>query len=94
MHFSNIFTISALAMTAAALPTAETVDLLAPRTGGGTETSCSNTGQKTVCCDSLLAILCTVSVLGGTCQSSSFCCSTDAAPGTLINIQLLNCLKL
>ncbi|KAK4035103.1 hypothetical protein C8A01DRAFT_38438 [Parachaetomium inaequale] len=95
MQFSNLFTVLALAMTASALPAAETVGKLAPRTDHPVP-SCSN-NQQPVCCGGLLFDLlgiCSVSILGGTCSGSSTCCTTNAAPNTLVNIQLLNCLDI
>jgi hypothetical protein len=93
MQFSQIFTAMALAMTATALPAGENVDMLAPRTGP----SCNN-NQHTVCCNSVLPILgnilCSVGILGSSCGGGTYCCSADAAPGTVINLQLLNCAKI
>ncbi|KAK3943600.1 hypothetical protein QBC46DRAFT_351473 [Diplogelasinospora grovesii] len=93
MQFSTIFTVLAVAMTATATP----VENLVARNGGGGSTStpsCSN-NQKAVCCNSLLGVLgCAVNILGGSCSGTAYCCSTDAAPGTLINIQALNCVAI
>lgn len=69
MQLSSIVTVLSAAMTAAAL---------APRTGG----SCNNNFEP-VCCvaDELGVIVCSVlSLLGGTCTGSSYCCETSAAP--------------
>ncbi|KAK0634543.1 hypothetical protein B0T17DRAFT_513601 [Bombardia bombarda] len=93
MQITNIFTILAVAMTAAAAP-AEMV----ARTGGGGSTTpgtCS-TNEQPVCCNSigLDLLLCAVNVLGGSCSGTTFCCSTNAAPGTVVNVQLLNCVSL
>ena len=112
MQLTNLATLLALAMTATALPAAENVDLLVPRTNNPQPT-CQNGNQQPVCCNGLLGLLgCAVNVLGGACSGSSYCCSTTAAPvsfsgsrfgtgwandcvqGTLLNIQLLNCLHL
>ena len=82
MQLSQLFTTLALAMTASALPAGENVDKLAPRTEQPVP-SCTN-NQQPVCCNSILPvlgnILCAVSVLGGTCEGSTYCCSTTAAP--------------
>jgi hypothetical protein len=81
MQFSNIATVLALAMTASALPAAESVDKLTART----EPSCSN-NQQLVCCNGLLGLLglCNIAVLGTSCEGgSSYCCSTNGAPVSL-----------
>lgn len=79
MQFSQLFTALAVAMTAAALPAGENVDKLAPRTEKPVP-SCTN-NQQPVCCNGLLGnILCSVSILGGTCEGSTYCCSTNEAP--------------
>jgi len=79
MQFSNIFTVLALAMTAAALPAAENVDLLARTNPIPNPPSTCNNNQQNVCCNSLLGILgCAVNILGGPCTGSSYCCNTNA----------------
>ncbi|KAK4237131.1 hypothetical protein C8A03DRAFT_34946 [Achaetomium macrosporum] len=89
MQLTNLFTVAALAMTASALPAAENVDILAKRTTPAP--TCSNNNQP-VCCNGLLGVLlCAVSVVGGNCEGSSYCCETNAPVGSLINLQLLNC---
>ncbi|KAK3898430.1 hypothetical protein C8A05DRAFT_37973 [Staphylotrichum tortipilum] len=94
MQFTNIISVLALAMTAAALPAAENIDLLAPRTNDPAP-ACTNNDQRPVCCNGLYGILsCSVNILGSPCEGSSYCCSTSAGHGTFINIQLLNCLKI
>ncbi|KAK3293139.1 uncharacterized protein B0H64DRAFT_444428 [Chaetomium fimeti] len=93
MQFPYLFTALALAMTASALPTGENVDTLAPRTYGTPAASCTN-NQQSVCCNGPLgALSCAVTVLGSTCGGQSYCCETNAAPGTVVNVQLLNCVK-
>jgi len=93
MQFSNLFTVLALAMTATALPAAENVDVLVERTD--IPSNC-NAASTNVCCQGgvLGGLLCAVSVIGGSCNGQAYCCNTDAPVGVLINIQLLNCLKL
>ncbi|KAK3305926.1 uncharacterized protein B0T15DRAFT_502952 [Chaetomium strumarium] len=95
MQFSNLFTVLALAMTATALPAAENVDVLAERTDTPPPAKC-NSSSTNVCCQGgiLGNILCAVSILGGSCTGQAYCCQTDAPAGVLINIQLLNCVKL
>lgn len=84
MQLSNIITALALAMTATALPAAENVNLLAERTNNPQPT-CQNGNQQPVCCNGLLGLLgCAVNVLGGTCSGSSYCCSTTAAPVSVV----------
>jgi hypothetical protein len=89
MQFSHLFTAVALAMTATALPTGENVDKLAPRTDPVPVPTCNN-NQQPVCCNSLIPILgqilCSVSVLGGTCEGSARCCTTNAAPVSLSSL--------
>lgn len=84
MQLSNIITALAFAMTATALPAAENVNLLAERTNNPQPT-CQNGNQQPVCCNGLLGLLgCAVNVLGGTCSGSSYCCSTTAAPVSVV----------
>lgn len=79
MQFSNVFTVLALAMTAAALPAVENVDVVARTNSNPNPPSTCNNNQKNVCCNSVLGILgCAVNVLGGSCTGSSYCCTTDA----------------
>ncbi len=77
MQFKNIVSVLALAMTAAALPAAESID---PRTNPVQD--CSNNDQRPVCCGkTLLGVLeCSVSILGSVCKGTSYCCTTNAAP--------------
>ena len=85
MQFSNLVTALALAITATALPAGENADTLAPRTEKPVP-SCTN-NQQPVCCDSIIPILgdilCSISILGGTCEGSTYCCSTTASPVSL-----------
>ncbi|KAI0008463.1 hypothetical protein F4779DRAFT_618567 [Xylariaceae sp. FL0662B] len=60
----------------------------APTTG-----SCSASSQAQVCCDTLL-LNCLVQLIGETCTTNAYCCSTDEPAGTLINLSLLNCVQL
>jgi len=88
MQFTSIISVLALAMTAAALPAAENIDLLAPRTNNPAP-ACTNNDQRPVCCTGLFGILgCAVNILGGPCQGSSYCCSTTAAPVSRLFIEL------
>ncbi|KAL2126503.1 hypothetical protein VTI74DRAFT_792 [Chaetomium olivicolor] len=92
MQFTNIIAALALAMTASAIPT------YGGNSNPDTSIVCSNNNQPVCCNGGLLGgILCTVAALGGnlggSCEGSSYCCDTSAAPGTFINIQALNCLK-
>ncbi|EGS23441.1 uncharacterized protein CTHT_0001330 [Thermochaetoides thermophila DSM 1495] len=96
MQFTTIFTVLALAFSAAAAPAP------AEKSSGGstTITSCSNE-SKPVCCNKsdgligvdVLGLTCAVALLGGQCQGTSYCCETDAAEGDGINITALNCVK-
>ncbi len=75
MQFTTLVTVLAAAMTASASPA------LRARNDGGSGSSggsCS-TNEQPVCCDGVLGILaCAVSVIGGTCNGNSYCCSTAA----------------
>ncbi|TPX18800.1 uncharacterized protein E0L32_011549 [Thyridium curvatum] len=85
MQFSKTLAILAAAVAVSA----------APSPNGSTSPKCTNDNSKQVCCDGLLGgILCTVSILGGSCSGSSYCCETNSAVGALININALNCVKL
>lgn len=67
------FVASVLAMAAAAIAAPAEIEALEARTGGGK--TCS-TNNKQVCCNGLLN--CVVQVLGQNCDSSAYCCKTDA----------------
>ncbi|KAK5994203.1 hypothetical protein PT974_07646 [Cladobotryum mycophilum] len=92
MKYTAALSVLALAATAAAVPTE-----IVARTGGGGGGSggsggvCNNNSQQ-VCCNGLLT--CLIQVLGSNCDSHSYCCSTGAPVGSLINIALLNCVAL
>ncbi|KAJ4291253.1 hypothetical protein N0V88_006254 [Collariella sp. IMI 366227] len=90
MQFKTLITALAVAMTASAMP-AGSADAVEART----EPSVCNNNQKSVCCNGLLGLLgCTVGILGGNCNGEAYCCQTNAPLGSLINVQLLNCLHL
>ncbi|KAK4235376.1 hypothetical protein C8A03DRAFT_17878 [Achaetomium macrosporum] len=84
MQFTSIFSILAVAMTAAALPSAG----VAPRTG---DVGSCNSQTSNVCCDGVLG--CVVTVLGKNCEGSSYCCETTAAQGSLVDVDALKCVK-
>ncbi|RGP80773.1 hydrophobin 3 precursor [Fusarium longipes] len=84
MQFS-IVTILAMATAAIAAP-AENIEA---RTNNNPICSAQN---NQVCCNGLLS--CAVQVLGSNCNGNSYCCETKAPTGVLINIDLLNCVKL
>ncbi|KAI0480618.1 hypothetical protein GGR56DRAFT_626857 [Xylariaceae sp. FL0804] len=95
MQFT-ITAILALAMTAAAAPNWPTTTTTAAQpTGTSSSGTCSNS-QKQVCCsgDNLLDLSCLVQVIGETCTGGSYCCSTSAGTGSLVNIQALDCVNL
>ncbi|KAK3390706.1 hypothetical protein B0H63DRAFT_519917 [Podospora didyma] len=96
MQLTNIFTVLAVAMTAAAAP-ADVVARTGGGGGGGGGTAPCSINNQPVCCTSVIDIIeiltCSVNVLGGTCAGQSYCCETNAAPGTLVNIQALNCVN-
>ncbi|XXG97272.1 hypothetical protein Hte_003568 [Hypoxylon texense] len=87
MQFGAITTLFALAAVAIAAPSE-----VAARTDGS---SCTNSNQEQVCCDTLLGVLtCTIQILSPVCTSQTYCCDTTAPDGTLVNIQALNCIKI
>ncbi|AEO71287.1 uncharacterized protein THITE_2123482 [Thermothielavioides terrestris NRRL 8126] len=70
MQFTSIFTVLAVAMTAAALPSAGTV---APRVADNNYYS-SETANT--CCTGVAN--CVLQLVGETCSGSAYCCETDA----------------
>lgn len=72
MQFTSIFTLLAVAMTAAALPSG---DMVAARGGGGGETNICSSQTANVCCNGLALNCVLTGVLGQTCQGSSYCCA-------------------
>ncbi|RGP59204.1 hydrophobin 3 precursor [Fusarium sporotrichioides] len=87
MQFSTFTAVFAMAAAAIAAPTE-----IEARTDGGHNNVCS-TQNNQVCCQGLLN--CAVQVLGAGCSGgNSYCCKTDAPVGALINVALLNCVKL
>ncbi|KJZ73893.1 hypothetical protein HIM_06786 [Hirsutella minnesotensis 3608] len=60
--------------------------------GGGRGGSCNASGERQVCCNGLLS--CVVQLLGSNCNNEAYCCETGTATGGLINLNLLNCVKL
>ncbi|KAM0246028.1 hypothetical protein ACHAP5_004999 [Fusarium lateritium] len=88
MQFTTIASIFAMATVAIAAPAPADIEA---RTGGGNTSVCS-AKAKQVCCNGILS--CTVQVLGGTCGGNSYCCKTSAPVGALVNVALLNCVKL
>ncbi|KAJ4253471.1 hypothetical protein NW762_010629 [Fusarium torreyae] len=88
MKFTTIASVLALAATAVAAPA--DVEARTGGGGGGSTTTCS-ANNKQVCCNGLS---CLVQVLGNTCSGDAYCCKTDAPAGTLVNVALLNCVKL
>ncbi|EXK76330.1 hypothetical protein FOQG_18926 [Fusarium oxysporum f. sp. raphani 54005] len=60
--------------------------------GGGSSGGSCNNNQQQVCCNGILG--CTVNILGNNCGGNSLCCDTEAAHGTFINVQALNCVAL
>ncbi|KAF4966700.1 hypothetical protein FSARC_5644 [Fusarium sarcochroum] len=87
MQFTTIASILAMASAAIAAP----ADIEA-RTNPGDNTNVCSTNNQQVCCNGLLN--CVVQVLGKTCDGSAYCCKTGAPTGALINVALLNCVKL
>ncbi|EWZ29330.1 uncharacterized protein FOBCDRAFT_277093 [Fusarium oxysporum Fo47] len=91
MQFTKIASILAMASAAIAAPAPGNYEI-EPRTGGGNnQPSCSAQSQQ-VCCNGLLS--CAVQVLGSDCSNNAYCCETDAPVGALVNVALLNCVKL
>lgn len=70
MKWASVIAKLALAATAIATPT--------PWSGGGGSSSCDN-NQQEVCCASILDLICLVNVIGGSCDSSSYCCDNGAS---------------
>ncbi|QPC72167.1 hypothetical protein HYE68_002919 [Fusarium pseudograminearum] len=87
MQFSTLTTVFALAAAAIAAP----ADIEA-RTGHDNNNAVCSAQNNQVCCNGLLS--CAVQVLGSNCNGNSYCCKTDAPTGALINVALLNCVKL
>ncbi|KAL7624107.1 hypothetical protein AAE478_005664 [Parahypoxylon ruwenzoriense] len=85
MQFKAI-TIFALAAVAAAVPTE-----VQGRTDGGN--SCNNSQQGQVCCTAGL-LGCLVQILGSACSGEAYCCDNSAGTGSIIDIDLLNCVHL
>ncbi|RYP42610.1 hypothetical protein DL767_000134 [Monosporascus sp. MG133] len=81
MKFTTLTALVTLAVAATAAPTEVEVR---------TE-SCTNK-QKSVCCNGILN--CVVQVIAPSCSGSAYCCETDAPDGALINLALLNCVKI
>ncbi|UNI22279.1 hypothetical protein JDV02_008181 [Purpureocillium takamizusanense] len=80
--------LSALALAATAMAAPAELDA---RTNSNPPSNCNNNGKQ-VCCSGLLN--CLVQAIGSPCQNDAYCCKTDAPVGALINVALLNCLKL
>ncbi|SPJ70312.1 uncharacterized protein FTOL_00040 [Fusarium torulosum] len=90
MQFTTIASILAMATVAIAAPSPADIEA---RTGhGGGNTPVCSAKAKQVCCNGLLS--CTVQVLGGNCGGNSYCCKTSAPVGALVNVAVLNCVKL
>ena len=70
MKYATIISVLALAATAIATPT--------PWNGGGGSSTCNN-DQQEVCCASLLDLICLVGAIGGSCDSSAYCCDNGAS---------------
>ncbi|KAJ4015497.1 uncharacterized protein FIESC28_05354 [Fusarium coffeatum] len=87
MQFSTLASVLTMAVAAIAAP----ADTLEARTGGGNNAVCSAQNNQ-VCCNGLLS--CAVQVLGSNCNGNSYCCKSDAPVGALVNVALLNCVKL
>ncbi|CAG7561889.1 unnamed protein product [Fusarium equiseti] len=91
MQFSTLASVLTMAVAAIAAP----ADILEARTGGGSgggnNAVCSAQNNQ-VCCNGLLS--CAVQVLGSNCNGNSYCCESDAPVGALVNVALLNCVKL
>ncbi|CAJ0540936.1 Ff.00g077990.m01.CDS01 [Fusarium sp. VM40] len=90
MKFATIASVLAMATVAIATPAPADIEA---RTGpGGGKPSVCSSKTKQVCCNGLLN--CVVQVLGGSCGGNSYCCKTSAPAGALVNVALLNCVKL
>ncbi|RDA82472.1 hypothetical protein CP532_0421 [Ophiocordyceps camponoti-leonardi (nom. inval.)] len=61
-------------------------------TNGNRGDNCSAKSQQQVCCNGGLS--CLVQVHGQACETNAYCCDTHSAPGTAVNLNLLNCLSL
>ncbi|KAM0544205.1 hypothetical protein ACHAPJ_011956 [Fusarium lateritium] len=90
MKFTTIASVLAMAATAVAAPADVEARTGGGGGGGGGTTTCS-ANNKQVCCNGLS---CLVQVLGKTCSGDAYCCETGAPVGTLVNVALLNCVKL
>ncbi|KAH7179075.1 uncharacterized protein B0J16DRAFT_166450 [Fusarium flagelliforme] len=89
MQFSTLASVLTMAVAAIAAP----ADIEA-RTGGGNNGNnpvCTAQNNQ-VCCNGILS--CAVQVLGSNCNGDSYCCKSDAPVGAIINVALLNCVKL
>ncbi|KAI1084479.1 hypothetical protein F5B20DRAFT_525004 [Whalleya microplaca] len=87
MQFTTaITTLFALAASVIAAPSE-----LNARTG--TPSYCTDSSQQQVCCNAL-ALDCVVQVLGSVCTTESYCCQSNEAAGTLVNVNALNCIHL
>ncbi|CAI9630512.1 hypothetical protein GT037_003414 [Alternaria burnsii] len=83
MQQSIFITILSLALAVSAMPAAA---------DGGVK--CSGGNEKQVCCNNeglVSALSCRVTPLGSNCNGEVKCCNTEAAEGSLVNLQLLNC---
>ncbi|KAK4115522.1 hypothetical protein N656DRAFT_795255 [Canariomyces notabilis] len=84
MQLSAIFTVLAVAMTAAAAP--------CPNCPGG-ETNICSVEQSLYCCNAgLLNLICNVNVLGSSCTGQSFCCDNSVVQQGLVNVAA-QCIK-
>jgi hypothetical protein len=73
MKYASVIALLALAATAIATPTP-----WSGGGGGGGSSSCNN-NQQEVCCASILDLICLVDVIGGSCDSSAYCCDNGAS---------------
>jgi len=75
MQFNTVFTLLAIAMTAAAAPTQEGAEIVA-RTG-----SCTATQTDIFCCNGLgigiLDLFCTTIIGTGSCSTNTYCCNAN-----------------
>ncbi|KAH7144767.1 hypothetical protein DER46DRAFT_616483 [Fusarium sp. MPI-SDFR-AT-0072] len=91
MQFTKIASVLAMATAAIAAPAPGNYEV-EPRTGGGNNQPVCSAQSKQVCCNGLLS--CAIQVLGSGCNNDAYCCETEAPVGALINVALLNCVKL
>ncbi|KAG6025659.1 hypothetical protein E4U41_001488 [Claviceps citrina] len=68
-------------------------------TGGENVGQCNNINPHYVCCEGgglLGGLLCNINLLGlgGSCNGGSYCCESEAPQSGIINLNLLNCVKL